>query len=78
MQWEQITIVVDMINNKEMPTLSCFIYFIDNIDLKYNRNIEGRKDMFYLATHSTHFIHGYMASDVFDGTICLTVRYVMI
>ena len=25
---------------------------------------EGRKEMFYLMTHSTHFIYGYMASDV--------------
>ena len=25
---------------------------------------EGRKDMFYLTTHSTHFIYGYMASDI--------------
>ena len=24
--------------------------------------MEGRKDMFYLTTHSTHFIYGYMAS----------------
>ena len=23
----------------------------------------GRKEMFYLTTHSTHFIYGYMASD---------------
>ena len=22
---------------------------------------EGRKEMFYLTTHSTHFIYGYMA-----------------
>ena len=22
----------------------------------------GRKEMFYLTTHSTHFIYGYMAS----------------
>ena len=26
---------------------------------------EGRKEMFYLTTHSTHFIYGYMASDLF-------------
>ena len=26
--------------------------------------IEGRKEMFYLTTHSTHFIYGYMASDM--------------
>ena len=27
-------------------------------------NREGRKEMFYLTTHSTHFIYGYMASDI--------------
>ena len=25
---------------------------------------KGRKEMFYLMTHSTHFIYGYMASDM--------------
>ena len=25
---------------------------------------EGRKEMFYLTTHSTHFTYGYMASDI--------------
>ena len=25
---------------------------------------EGRKEMFYLTTHSTHFIYGYMATDI--------------
>ena len=25
---------------------------------------EGRKEMFHLTTHSTHFIYGYVASDV--------------
>ena len=29
---------------------------------KYKK--EGRKEMFYLTTHSTHFIYGYMASDI--------------
>ena len=24
----------------------------------------GRKEMFYLTTHSTHFIYCYMASDI--------------
>ena len=24
----------------------------------------GRKEMFYLTTHSTHYIYGYMASDI--------------
>ena len=26
--------------------------------------IQGRKELFYLTTHSTHFIYGYMASDI--------------
>ena len=26
--------------------------------------MEGRKEMFYLTTHSTHFIYGYVASDI--------------
>ena len=25
---------------------------------------QGRKEMFYITTHSTHFIYGYMASDI--------------
>ena len=25
---------------------------------------EGRKEMVYLTTHSTHFIYGYMALDI--------------
>ena len=25
---------------------------------------EGRKEMLCLTTHSTHFIYGYMASDI--------------
>ena len=29
----------------------------------------GRKEMFYLTTHSTHFIYGYMASDIWVRTI---------
>ena len=25
---------------------------------------KGKEEMFYLTTHSTHFIYGYMASDI--------------
>ena len=28
----------------------------------------GRKEMFYLTTHSTHFIYGYVASDIWQST----------
>ena len=34
-------------------------------------NLEGRKEMFYLTTHSTHFIYGYMASDIWLRTILI-------
>ena len=33
--------------------------------------IIGRKEMFYLTTHSTHFIYGYMASDIWLRTILI-------
>ena len=33
--------------------------------VKYNSDSErGRKEMFYLTTHSAHFMYGYMASDI--------------
>ena len=32
---------------------------------------EGRKEMFYLTTHSTHFIYGYMTSDIWLRTILI-------
>ena len=31
----------------------------------------GRKEMFYLTTHSTHFIYGYMESDIWLRTILI-------
>ena len=31
----------------------------------------GRKEMFYLTTHLTHFIYGYMASDIWLRTILI-------
>ena len=38
------------------------IFFL-NIALTFLMNIL-RKEMFYLTTHSTHFIYGYMVSDI--------------
>ena len=34
------------------------------LHLLYERRKEGRKEMFYLTTHSKQFIYGYMASDI--------------
>ena len=38
----------------------CIIYVCINI----HTHTHGRKEIFYLTTHSTHFIYGYMASDI--------------
>ena len=32
---------------------------------------ERKKEMFYLTTHSTHFIYGYMSSDIWLRTILI-------
>ena len=34
-------------------------------------NREREREMFYLTTHSTHFIYGYMASDIWLRTIMI-------
>ena len=40
-----------------------------NLDfVPYVSVYKWRKEMFYLTTHSTHFIHGYMASDIWQRT----------
>ena len=33
--------------------------------------LQGEREMFYLTTHSTHFIYGYMASDIWLSTILI-------
>ena len=39
----------------------CLVFSLVDIFLN-EKNIT--KEMFYLTTHSTHFIYGYMASDI--------------
>ena len=51
----------------------CFICTINNKNLtkkpkKQRIRIRKGKEMFYLTTHSTHFIYGYMASDIWQRT----------
>ena len=38
----------------------CFCFRIFNVHVQEGR----RKEIIYLTTHSTHFIYGYMASDI--------------
>ena len=55
--WWMITPTIDALPQSYLP-LSC--------------NSDGRKrEMFYLTTHSTHFIYGYMASDIWLRTILI-------
>ena len=45
-----------------------------NVIFIYNQYLELRereREMFYLTTHSTHFIYGYMASDIWLRTILI-------
>ena len=39
--------------------------------LRWSHLPQGRKEMFYLTTHSTHFIYGYMDSDIWLRTILI-------
>ena len=38
-------------------------------------DVSGRKEMFYLTTHSKHFIYGYMASDIWLRTILTCIMF---
>ena len=40
----------------------------------YFQPIFRRKEMLYLTTHSTHFIYGYMASDIWLRTIQIAIE----
>ena len=44
------------------------VLFNDALNTFYLR---GEREMFYLTTHSTHFIYGYMASDIWLRTILI-------
>ena len=43
----------------------------DNALMRTARDTEREREMFYLTTHSTHFIYGYMASDIWLRTILI-------
>ena len=61
--------------NEENVTFSAFYVWLYNV--RHNKDQsdserkpaaatswKGTKEMFYLTTHSTHFIYGYMVSDI--------------
>ena len=51
----------------DINTMDCNTSFQSQIEKVYRYvhiYVKGRKEMFHLTTHSTHFIYGYMASDI--------------
>ena len=63
-----------MCNRKRIVNLhlKCVIYYlIFQLWLIAVRKREREREMFYLTTHSTHFIYGYMASDIWLRTILI-------
>ena len=52
-----------------------FFFFFLNTHKHTHKNliiiIIREREMFYLTTHSTHFIYGYMASDIWLRTILI-------
>ena len=42
--------------------------------MRLERERESEREMFYLTTHSTHFIYGYMASDIWLRTILIVTK----
>ena len=46
--------------------------FLSQQNKRFRVTVTGeRREMFYLTTHSTHFIYGYMASDIWLRTILI-------
>ena len=64
----------DQLWSKSMsPVFSGLGFSLDWEKVRWG-DTEGRKEMFYLTTHSTHFIYGYMASDIWLSTILIVKK----
>ena len=50
--------------NNTLNTFYLRLYGIRHMVKDHSDSERGRKEMVYLMTHSTHFIYGYMASDI--------------
>ena len=47
------------------------LYGVGHMVKDHSDSEKGEREMFYLTTHSTHFIYGYMASDIWLTTILI-------
>ena len=60
-----------IVENSRLPDLPIHTSPVCVILQDRNGMRERERDMLYLTTHSTHFIHGYMASDIWLRTILI-------
>ena len=60
-----------MANETARSVLDITLSKLDEFAMPTSREDEGRKEMFYLTMHSTHFIYSYMASDIWLRTILI-------
>ena len=55
-----------------ITTLNCYDQSLRyKCELRRKKVILGEREIFYLTTHSTHFIYGYMASGIWLRTILI-------
>ena len=69
-----------------LKTNNCSFQFTEQTSMKEEEKMKKRwgkcsqgmrereREMFYLTTHSTHFIYGYMASDIWLRTILIVIK----
>ena len=50
--------------NNTINTFYLRLYGVRDMVKDHSDSERGRKEMFYLMTHSTQFIYGYMESDI--------------
>ena len=64
---------VNIFDNKELVSIA---YMSTMCKYASNGPDIGQRErqMFYLTTHSTHFIYGYMASDIWLRTILIVIK----
>ena len=55
--------------HKLLPDVSSICDQSPSVRHLFYNYISGRKDIFYLTTHSTHFIYDYMASVIYQMPI---------
>ena len=57
--------------NDTLNTFYLRLYGVGHMVKDHSDSEKGEREMFYLTMHSTHFIYGYMASDIWLRTILI-------